>query len=116
MLDRELTYAVADGAHADTLVLTLTGPLTLSNMFKFQDDLRAMKPACLILDMTGVPYIDSAGLGVLMNSYVAADGDKRKFLLSGVNDRVRALLEMTKVDQILKIYSSVEAAEVAAAS
>ena len=72
-----------------------------------------MTPACLILDLSGVPYMDSAGLGVIMNYFVAAQDDHRKFLLAGVNERIVALLEMTKVDQVLILYPSVEAAETA---
>jgi anti-sigma B factor antagonist len=70
-----------------------------------------MKPACLILNMSGVPYMDSAGLGLLTNYFVAAQGEGRKFLLACVNERILSLLEMTKVDQILKMYPSVEAAQ-----
>ena len=65
------------------------------------------------MDMSKVPYMDSAGLGVIMNYYVAAQGGGRTFLLAGVNERVRALLEMTKVDSVLKIFPTLEAAETA---
>lgn len=113
MQDRELTFSTSDGAADGVLILTLDGPLLLGNLFDFQSALRALKPPCLILDLSDVPYMDSAGLGVLMNYYVSAQGNHREFFVSGVSERIRALLEMTKVDQILKIYSSVEAAEAA---
>jgi anti-sigma B factor antagonist len=112
MIDKELTYTVADGVNDGTVILTLVGPFTLGNMFGFQDELRAMKPKCLILDMSQVPYMDSAGLGVVMNYYVSAAGAGRKLLLAGLNERLRALVEMTKVDTILTICDSVAAAEV----
>jgi anti-sigma B factor antagonist len=80
-------------------------------MFAFQGPFRAMKPPVLILDMTEVPYMDSAGLGLLTNYFVAAQDDNRKFLLAGVSERILALLQMTRVDQILKMYPTVEAAE-----
>ena len=65
----------------------------------------------MILDLTNVPYMDSAGLGVLMNYYVSAQNNHREFLMAGVNERIQALLDMTKVDRILKIYPSVKSAE-----
>jgi anti-anti-sigma regulatory factor len=46
-----------------------------------------------------------------MNYFVAAQSAGRKFLLTGVNDRISALLEMTKVNTVLKIYDSIETAE-----
>ncbi len=111
MNDKALTYTSSAGTKEGTVILKLVGPLTLGNMFTLQNDLRAMKPACLIVDMTDVNYMDSAGLGVLMNAFVAADDGNRKFLLAGVNQRIMSLLEMTKVDQVLKLFPSVEAAE-----
>lgn len=113
MQDRELIFSSSDGTNDGVLVVTLDGPLLLGNLFDFQGALRELKPPCLILDLSNVPYMDSAGLGVLMNFYVSAQNNHRKFFVVGVNERVQALLEMTKVDQILKIYSSLEVAEAA---
>ena len=111
MLEKELSYTMSDGAKEGTVILTLEGPFTLSNMFQLQGDLRTLKPACLIIDMTSVPYMDSAGLGVIMNYFVSAQGAGRKFFLTGVSDRLRALLEMTKVDGVLRVCDTVEAAQ-----
>lgn len=111
MADLALTYTASPGSKEGTTILKLVGPLTLSNMFAFQNEFRAMKPPCLILDMAEVPYMDSAGLGVLTNYFVAAQGENRKLLLAAVSERIMALLEMTKVDQILQVYPTVETAE-----
>jgi len=111
MLDKELVYTLSAGAKPGTTILSLDGPFTLSNMFKLQSEMRGLKPECLIMDMSSVPFMDSAGLGVIMNYFVAAQGNGRKFLLVGVNDRIRALLEMTKVDAVLKMCDTVEAAQ-----
>ncbi len=114
MLENELTYTTSDGAKEGTVIMKLEGPFTLSNMFQLQNDLRGLKPACLIMDMTGVPYMDSAGLGVVMNYFVAAQTAGRKLLLVAVNERVRALFEMTKVDSVLRTFDSVDAAQASA--
>jgi anti-anti-sigma factor len=111
MSDSALTYSYTKGGKEGTVVLKLAGPLTLTNMFAFQAEFRATKPPCLIIDMADVPYMDSAGLGLLTNYFVAAQDDHRKLLLACVNERIMALLEMTKVDQILKMFPSVAAAE-----
>ncbi len=70
-----------------------------------------MTPKVLILDMHEVPYMDSAGLGLIMNYYVAAADHGRRFLLAGVNERVKALFEMTRVQGVLTSFPTVEAAE-----
>lgn len=111
MLEKELSYTVRDGAKAGVVVVALNGPFTLGNMFQLQSDLRGLTPPCLILDLTHVPYMDSAGLGVVMNYFVSSQSRGRKFILTGVSDRIRGLFEMTKVESVLKICDSVEAAE-----
>src|SRR6202142_2694072 len=111
MSDNALTYSYAKGSKEGTVVLKLAGPLTLTNMFAFQGEFRATKPPCLIIDMADVPYMDSAGLGLLTNYFVAAQDDNRKFLLACVSERILSLLQMTKVDQVLRLYPTVEAAE-----
>jgi anti-sigma B factor antagonist len=111
MLEKELSYTVTDGAKEGVLILVLDGPFTLGNMFKLQSEMRSLTPPCLIMDLSAVPYVDSAGLGVIMNSFVSAQSHGRKLILTGVSDRIRALFEMTKVDGVLKISDSVPAAE-----
>jgi anti-anti-sigma factor len=106
-----LTYTLVDGQSEGTKVLKLIGPLTLTTMFSFQNEFRATKPQVLILDLSETPYMDSAGLGLIMNYYVSAEGSGRKLLLASVNERVVSLLEMTKVDKVLKSYPTVETAE-----
>lgn len=115
MLDNtSLAYSMSDGAKAGTKIVKLEGPMTIGNMFGLQNELRIVKPPCLILDLSDVPYMDSAGLGVIMNSFVSAQGGGRKLILVGVSERVRALLEMTKVDAVLPICDTVDAAEATA--
>jgi len=111
MRDEPLTYASAAGQREGTVILKLAGPLTLSTMFGLQDELRSIKPQVLVLDLSESPYMDSAGLGLVMNYYVSAEGHGRKLLLAGMNERIAALLDMTKVQEILQTFPSVAEAE-----
>jgi anti-sigma B factor antagonist len=111
MRDEPLTYTFSQGKSDGTTVLKLIGPLTLSTMFGFQDEFRARTPQVMIVDLSETTYMDSAGLGLIMNYYVAAADHGRKLLLAGMNDRIKALLEMTKVLGVLQTFPSVEAAE-----
>jgi anti-sigma B factor antagonist len=111
MPDQPLTYTTANGAKEGTVILTLSGPFTLGNIFSLQNELRTLKPDCLIMDLSQVPFMDSAGLGVVMNYYVSAESQNRRLFLVAPTERVSALIEMTKVDSVLKTFDSVEAAE-----
>jgi anti-sigma B factor antagonist len=83
--------------------------MVLGNMFAFQEVLRS-ESATTILDMTSVPYMDSAGLGILTNSYVSHQKQGRRLLLVGVNERVQTLFQVTRLDQLFQIYPTVEGA------
>ncbi|HEV3151775.1 MAG TPA: STAS domain-containing protein [Acidobacteriaceae bacterium] len=111
MRDEPLTVTTASGNGEGVTILALNGPLTLQNSFDFQRELSQHKPAVLIIDLTESPYMDSAGLGLLMNCYVSAEKNGRRLLLAGVNERIHALLQMTKVHLILKNYPTAADAE-----
>ncbi len=70
-----------------------------------------MRPPVLILDLSESPYMDSAGLGLVMNKYVSAEAGRRTFVITGVNGRIEALMELTKVTRVLRLFPTVEAAE-----
>ena len=106
-----MTYSSTPGTHEGTTILKLLGPLTLSTIFGFQNEFRTMKPKVLILDLSETPYMDSAGLGLIINYVVGAQDEGRKLLLAGVNDRIKALFEMTKVQAVLKCFPTVADAE-----
>ena len=96
-------------------MLRLTGPVLLSNFFPFQALVRASNAPTLVLDMTEVPYIDSAGIGALVGAYVSHHKDKRRLALVGVTVRVRNAMQVTHVEQFFPFYDTVEAALAAAA-
>ena len=54
--------------------------------------------------------MDSAGLGVLTNSYVSHQKNGRKLLLVGVNERVQTLFKVTRLDKLFEIFPTVEGA------
>ena len=111
MGDQALTHSSSESGREGFVVMKLVGPLTISTMFGFQDEFRARTPEAMIVDLSETTYMDSAGLGLMMNYYVAAADHGRKLLLAGMNERVKALLEMTKVLGVLESFPTVEAAE-----
>ena len=51
-------------------ILRLKGPILISNLFDFQAKVRTNEAEKLILDLTEVSYVDSAGIGALIGAYV----------------------------------------------
>lgn len=113
MTAESLTLESVPGQAPGSRILRLTGPLTLSSLFDFQNALRADPPALLILDLTSVPYMDSAGMGAIINYFVSCQRHGRKLVVAGVNGRVMELFKMTKVDGLLTLTPTVAEAEAA---
>jgi anti-sigma B factor antagonist len=89
-------------------VLRLRGPLTYDNLPLFQNAIRRETTPTLILDLSDVPYIDSAGLGSLVGTYVSSHKAGQQVVLTGVNERVAKLFQITKVEPLFLIFPSLE--------
>jgi len=111
MTAESLTLESVPGQAPGSRILRLTGPLTLSSLFEFQNALRTDPPARLILDLTAVPYMDSAGMGAIINYFVSCQRHDKKLIVAGVNGRVMELFKMTKVDGLLTLAPTVAEAE-----
>ena len=101
----------AEESASGGLLLRLIGPLTIQTLFDFQGAVRAESVKPLILDFTEVPYMDSAGLGSVINAFTACQRSSRGFAATGVSNRIRTLFAVTHVDGILPCFDSLEAAE-----
>jgi anti-anti-sigma factor len=111
MYNEPLTFDVVPGNTAETRVFNVHGPVTLSNLFDFQKVLMGGTEKVTIVDLTDSPYMDSAGLGALLNYYVSGKRHGRHLRLVAVNFRIAALLELTHANTLIKNYDNVAAAE-----
>ncbi|MBZ5608909.1 MAG: STAS domain-containing protein [Acidobacteriia bacterium] len=92
-------------------VFRLTGPLTLKTMFDFQDAARAEADSALVVELSGVPYMDSAGLGTLLGVLASCQRHGRGFGITGASDRIQTLFTVSKVAGMIPSFESVETAE-----
>jgi anti-anti-sigma factor len=113
-LDDPLVISRRDGKAAGTAIYQLTGPVTLRNIFDLQSQLRSGDlPLASILDLGGVPYMDSAGMGAIMNYYTHCQNKRVQLILAGVSSRVMELFKMTRVDTVITFAPGVDEAEAA---
>jgi anti-sigma B factor antagonist len=110
MPDLPLAIEVVPHENATLRLLRLSGPLTLSNLFEFQSLVRAEDSRATIIDMSSVPYVDSAGIGCLIGAHVSHQRSCRKMALVGVCDRVRNVLKVTNVENLFTLHPNVEEA------
>jgi anti-sigma B factor antagonist len=63
------------------------------------------RPAHLVVDLSGVTFIDSSGLAALIHAMQDVTKYGGKLTLSGINSDVRAIFEIARLDQIFVIGS-----------
>ena len=102
-----------EGDSPETAILRVTGPLTIHNFFEFQDLARQQTAPVLVIDLTGVPYIDSAALGSLVGIHVSRENAGKKYAIAGANERLQNLFSLTGISGFLVTFPAVAAAEAA---
>lgn len=106
-----LTIQLLPGKTPETRIVKIDGPMAFPYVFPLHTDLRRENTPVTILDLSGVSYMDSAGLGVLIDYHVSCKKNGRKLILAGVNSHVGELIELTNTVKLLTIVPSVADAE-----
>lgn len=106
-----LTSKVEEVA-AKQVVITVEGSMTQGSSLQVFDaqlqNLVMNGMNRVVLDLTAVDFIDSAGLGLLMLARGLLNKADSMLRLCCLQARVRALLRMTRTDTLLKIDESLE--------
>lgn len=98
---------------AESNVLPLEGEIDLHVSPRVAESLRAMinrKPARLVVDLSEVSYIDSSGLAALIEAMQNVETYGGKFFLAGLQENVRSIFEIARLDQVFVIFPHVDAA------
>jgi anti-anti-sigma factor len=98
--------AVREKAVVDAYRVTLGGPLNVGQagglVQRFRD-LSARGITRVVVDLEGVPFLDSRGLAALIAGYKLFGSDARNFRLVGVGIQPRLVLELTGFDRVFGI-------------
>lgn len=92
-------------------VVRLTGDVDLSH----SPEARRIILGCLqrksplLVDLSGVDYIDSSGVASLVEGYQLSRSQKLDFGLIGVSDAAMNVLRLARLDKVFPIYPSLEA-------
>jgi anti-sigma B factor antagonist len=98
------------GSDANRLVTRLSGKLSLETVHNFIQTLRPETAAHLILDMSGVSFLDSAGVGALVQLFVHRRNAGKSFALAGLTQQGNAVIQVAGLTKLLPIHASVEEA------
>jgi len=97
----------------DMDVLVLSGRLDAASAKGLKGQVDALvkeNRAKLIIDMAGVDFIDSSGLGSLVSSLRAVNERKGDVKVVALQKQVRSIFELTRLHRIFGIFDNVEAA------
>lgn len=92
----------------DVIILDLKGKMTLGE----GDELLREKVSSLvnqgqkklIMNLDGVPYIDSAGLGEIVRTYTTVSRQGGKLKLLNLTKRIEDLLSITKLLTVFEVF------------
>ncbi len=62
----------------------------------------------IIIDMSKVPFMNSAALGILLNIFREIEKQYGRFGLCNINSNIDSLLETTKLNSIFEIFKNQE--------
>jgi anti-sigma B factor antagonist len=101
---------IAERKVSDVTILDLTGKMTLGEgdeMLKQTiNTLLAAGHKKLVLNLEGVPYIDSAGLGEVVRTYTTVSRQGGSLKLLNLTKRIEDLLSITKLLTVFDTYDS----------
>jgi anti-sigma B factor antagonist len=69
---------------------------------------RAQAGHPVIVDMSGVGYIDSSGIASLIEAFQTARQQQRRFALAAVPERAMRVLKLARLDRVLPVLERVD--------
>ncbi len=94
-------------SNGNQIVMRLDGRLSLETVHNFVQTLRPEPAAQLILDLSGVSFLDSAGVGALVQIFVHRRNQGKTFALTGLTMQSGAVIQVAGLTKLLPIHGTV---------
>jgi anti-sigma B factor antagonist len=105
---------IVEGQQGDVAVLSLAGEITLDDgdlaFRKYVEQMIAAGTRRIVVDLSGVTYIDSAGVGMMVAESKRVSEQGGAMRLARLTARSHHLLAMLKLKFVFEIYDDVDAA------
>lgn len=112
-MNKEPTSSNTTPSQSRSNVLPLKGEVDLHVSPTVTASLNEMidkKPERMVVDLSEVSYIDSAGLAALIEAMQKVEGYGGKFMLAGLQETVRSIFEISRLDQVFQIFPDADTA------
>ncbi len=110
---------ITERTEQDIPVVLITGDVDLETSPQLREFLKpksTKKTPALLLDFSGVSYIDSSGLATLIEYFQATQSYGGKLALASLSPRVKNVFEIVRLEQIFSLYPDVPSALTALSS
>ena len=100
-----------------TSVLDVKGDITAESEGALMDAYNKSSndtTTAVVLNFSGLEYMNSGGIGLLVTLLVRANRQKQKLLAYGLTEHYKQIFELTRLDEAIEIYDSEDQALAAA--
>jgi anti-sigma B factor antagonist len=104
-------FSVQTRTEGNAQVIAIEGEVDLKTSPQLRDELLEVvgqAPEKIVVDLSQVRYMDSSGVGTIVEAKRRADSNGATILLAGLQPRVRSVFEITQLDKFFTICDSVD--------
>ena len=97
----------------DTVTLEVTGDIDMSSSTKVRDALAPLfqnNNKVIVVDLSGVSYIDSSGIATLVEGLQWSHNSKNKFRLAALTPGVKDVFEIARLLSVFEVFDTKEQA------
>ena len=91
-------------------IVKLTGQIRISTQNEFKDLLDSLakenEGKTVIISLDGVVYMNSAGLGIIIDTYKKFKEKQGRMILCNLTPDITKLFEVTRLDRFIEIYKT----------
>jgi anti-sigma B factor antagonist len=106
-MDKSVSSLAVRRADGHTSVIDIEGDITAASepvlMSAYEEAVRQGAHR-LVLNFTGLEYMNSGGIGMLVTLLVRANRQRQPLAAYGLSDHYREIFELTRLDEAITIY------------
>ena len=92
-------------------IVSILGDVDLYSSPKVREKiikLTNQKKTIIIMNLSGVSYMDSSGVATMVEGLQLTEKYNGKFFLCGLNNMVREVFELSRLDTVFSIYENLD--------
>ncbi|WP_367138486.1 STAS domain-containing protein [Saccharothrix sp. HUAS TT1] len=95
-------------------VVAVSGELDADTVPVLSDRLEESTGDRVVVDLSGVPFMDTTGLSLMLDWHRRLDGGGGQFRMASLQPSVHKLFRLTELTEVMHIHDTVESATTAA--